>query len=105
MRMLSGKAAERAVIQIEARASRSDEVEPAVRRIVQAVRKNGDKALARYATLWDNLEKGRALRVSQEEIEQGWKATSQETRGALKRAAGNIRRFANWQMPHTWRRK
>jgi histidinol dehydrogenase len=105
MRILSGKAAERAVAQIEGRASRLDEVEPAVRRIIQAVRKNGDRALIRYATLWDSLPGGRALRVSQEQIEQGWKATPQETREALKRAAANIRRFANWQMPYSWRRK
>lgn len=105
MRVLSGKAAERAVAQIEGRASRLDEVEPTVRRIVQAVRRDGDKALARYATLWDGLAKGQARRVSREEIQQGWRATPSETRDALKKAAANIRRFANWQMPHSWRRE
>ncbi len=105
MRILSGKAAERAVAQIERRGSRLDEVEPAARRIVQAVRKGGDKALARYATLWDSLPKGQSLRVPPEEIEQGWKSTPQETREALKKAAANIRRFANWQMPRSWSRK
>jgi len=105
MRILRGKAAERAVAQIERRASRLDEVEPVVRRIVQAVRKGGDKTLVRYATLWDNLPKGQALRVSPQEIEQGWKVTPAETRDALKRAAANIRRFANWQVPHSWRKK
>jgi histidinol dehydrogenase len=105
MRVLSGKAAERAVAQMERRASRLDEVEPAVRRIVRAVRKGGDRAVVRYATLWDSLAKGQSLRVSPEEIEQGWKATPAETRDALKRAAANIRRFASWQVPHAWRRK
>ena len=105
MRILSGRAAERAVAQIERRGSRLDEVEPAVRRIVQAVRKGGDKTLVRYATLWDSLPKEQSLRVSPEEIEQGWQATPSETRDALKKAAANIRRFANWQVPHSWSRK
>lgn len=105
MRILSGRAAERAVAQIERRRSRLDRVEPAARRIVQAVRKGGDKALVRYATLWDSLPKRTSLRVSPEEIEQGWKATPAETREALKRASANIRRFAKWQLPRSWNRK
>jgi histidinol dehydrogenase len=105
MRVLSGKAAERAVAQIERRGSRLDKVEPAARRIVQAVRKGGDKALVHYATLWDILPARQSLRVSPDEIEQGWKATPPETREALTRAAANIRRFAKWQVPRSWRRK
>src|SRR5271165_4569524 len=105
MRILAGKAAERAVVKLEGRASRLEEVESAVRRIVRAVRKDGDKALVRYATLWDNLQKGMPVRVSQQEIEQSWRATPADTRDALKRAAANIRRFANWQMPVSWRKK
>lgn len=105
MRVLAGKAAERAVAQIEYRASRLTEVEPAVREIVQAVRKGGDKALARYATLWDGLQKAQGLRVPPREIEQGWKETAPEVREALRRAAANIRRFANWQVPRSWSRK
>jgi|SRR5580700_9733347 histidinol dehydrogenase len=105
MRVLVGKAAERAVVKLEGRASRLEEVEPTVRRIVRAVRKGGDKALMRYATLWDSLQKGQPVRVSQQESEQAWKATPADTRDALKRAAANIRRFANWQMPGSWRKK
>ena len=105
MRILVGRAAERAVAKLEVRASRLEAVEPAVKRIIQAVRKGGDKTLMRYATLWDNLQKGMPLRVSQGEIERAWRATPLETREALKHAAGNIRRFANWQVPRSWRRK
>src|ERR1035438_1182822 len=104
MRVLAGKAAERAVSKLEGRASRLEEVEPTVRRIVRAVRKGGDKALIRYATLWDSLGKGQALGVPPREIEQAWKATPADTRDALKRAAVNIRRFANWHMPSSWRK-
>src|SRR5271157_2519809 len=105
MRVLAGKAAERAVSQIERRASRLEEVEPAVRKIVTSVRENGDAALTRYATLWDSLPKAQALRVSPEEIAEAWRSTPPEVRDALKQAAVNIRRFAKWQMPRPWTRK
>ncbi|HEY4901797.1 MAG TPA: histidinol dehydrogenase, partial [Terriglobales bacterium] len=105
MRILDGKAAERAVAKFEGRASRLEAVEPQVRRIIQGVRKGGDKALVRNATLWDKLEKEQAIWVSREEIEQAWKATPVDTRDALKQAAANIRRFAKWQMPKSWSKK
>lgn len=104
MRVLAGRAAERAVAQIERRASRLEEVEPAVRKIVSTVKKGGDKAVIRYATLWDGMKKGQSLRVSRQEIEAGWRATPAETREALKQAAANIRRFAKWQRPRSWNR-
>src|ERR1035438_9615692 len=105
MRILDGKAAERAVAKLEGRASRLEAVEPQVRRIIHDVRKGGDRALVRYATLWDKLGKGRALRVSQQEIAQAWKATPADTGDALRRAVANIRRFDTWQMPKSWRKK
>jgi len=92
MRMLAGKAAENAVARLERRASRLMEVEPAARSIVWAVRQDGDKALRRYATLWDGLARGQSMRISATEIAEGWKATPAEAREALKRAAANIRR-------------
>jgi histidinol dehydrogenase len=104
MRVLSGKSAQRAIAELEERAARLDDVEPAVRSIVRSVRRDGDKALRRYATLWDGMQKGQACRISLEEIEQGWKATPPQTRQALKRASANIRRFANWQLPRSWRK-
>jgi histidinol dehydrogenase len=105
MRVLTGKAAERAVAKLETRASRLEGVEAAVRRIIHGVRRGGDGALARYATLWDSLPKGTSLRVSPDEIAQAWRDTPAEIRDALKHAAANIRRFANWQVPRSWRRK
>src|SRR3974390_85919 len=105
MRILAGRAAERAVTQIERRASRLQEVELAVRKILASVRKGGDAALTRYATLWDSLPKGQPLQGSAEEIEEGWKATPPEVREALKLAAVNIRQFAKRQMPRPWTKK
>ena len=105
MRVLSGKAAERVVTNLEHRASRLEEIEPAARSIVGTVRREGDKMLRRYATLWDELAVTQSVKVSAQEIEEGWKATPADTRAALKRAAANIRRFAKWQMPQSWRKK
>lgn len=105
MRIMSGKAAERAVATLEQRASRLGEVEPSVRRVIAVVRRQGDSALVRYATLWDGLGRGEPLRVSEAEITSASRATSPELRAALRQAAANIRRFCTWQMPHEWRRK
>src|SRR5271157_4417144 len=105
MRVLKGKAAEQAVAKLERRASRLDEVESKVRKVIEAVRRDGDKALLRYATLWDGLQKGQPVRVSEAEIEDAWASTPRETRDALRRAAASIRRFCRWQMPREWSRK
>src|SRR5271167_5279272 len=105
MRILKGKAADKAVTSLEHRASRLDEIEPKVRKIVQVVRLGVDRALLRYATLWDGLQKGQPVRVSEAEIDEAWQSTARETRDALRRAAANIRRFCRWQMPRGWRRK
>ncbi len=105
MRVLTGKAAEKAVAELRQRGSRLDAIEPKVRRMVESVRREGDKALLRYATLWDGLQKDRPVRVSEEEISGGWRATPAATREALRQAAANIRRFCRWQMPREWRKK
>src|SRR5271169_1863297 len=105
MRVLNGKAAERAVAKLERRASQLDEVEPRVHKIIQAVRRDGDKALIRYATLWDGLQKGHPVLVPEAEIESSWASTPRDTRNALRRAAASIRRFCQWQMPREWSRK
>jgi histidinol dehydrogenase len=74
-------------------------IEPAVRRIVRDVRRNGDRAVRRYASRWDQLGKGEALRVPEEELYEAWERTDPELQSAIEHAAGNIRRFAEWQGP------
>lgn len=105
MRILQGKAAENAVAALASRSSRLQELEPRVRQIIRAVRHAGDKALVRYATLWDGLKKGQAARVPQEEIAEAWRSTPRETQSALRLAASGIRHFCQWQMPREWRKK
>jgi histidinol dehydrogenase len=104
MRILAGRAAEASVRKIVARSSRYAEVEPAVRRIVTDVRRDGDRALRKYAARWDGLEPGIPVRVSSEEIQAAWTAAGSELKHSLRIAAANIRRFAEMQKPAEWAR-
>src|SRR5579864_8583884 len=90
MRILQGKAAEAYVCELERRGSRLDEVEPAVRRIIENVRRKGDRALRNYAYEFDGLSPDQSLRVSEAELDQAWKKASGELKTALRTAAKNI---------------
>ncbi|MGA9811639.1 MAG: histidinol dehydrogenase, partial [Terriglobales bacterium] len=105
MRILEGRAAENYVRKLERRGQKLDALEPRVRRIVQSVRRDGDKALRRYAEEWDGLGAGEALRVSEGEMQAALKSSSRELRSALETAAGNIRNFCQWQKPREWVRE
>ncbi len=88
---------------LEARGGASLEgVRPAVTRIVAAVRRGGDKALFRFAGKFDGLASHAQLRITPSEMEAAWEASDPNFRKALSTAAGQIRRFAQRQMPKTW---
>jgi histidinol dehydrogenase len=102
MRVLAGKSAEERVRKLEQRASRLQNVQPQVQKIVADVRRNGDQALLKYARKWDGLQSGQPLRVEESEIRAAWDGATPELRSALDRAAVNIRRFCEWQKPTQW---
>ncbi len=104
MRILEGRAAESYVRKVEQRGQKLDALEPRVRRIIQSVRRGGDRALRRYAERWDGLSAEDGLRVSKNEMQAALKASSPELRAALETAAGSIRNFCEWQKPHEWER-
>jgi histidinol dehydrogenase len=104
MRILSGRAAEARVKQLAGRNSQFSAVEPRVRRIVNDVRRNGDRALRKYAAQWDGLKPRDSIRVGEKELQRAWKAVSPQLRAALKQAAANIQQFCEWQKPKEWRR-
>jgi histidinol dehydrogenase len=79
-----------------------DAVLPAVKRIVADVRKQGDRALLRYAAKFDGLPGADSLRVTPEEMAAAWGAIDPALREALTTAAGQIRAFALRQMPASW---
>jgi histidinol dehydrogenase len=102
--MLAGKAAEAYVLALERRGSRLDEVEPAVKKIVEDVRRSGNRALLKYARKFDGLDPKQSLRVSAVEMRDAWKTAPSRLRSALTAAAKNIRRFCEWQKPKAWTR-
>lgn len=104
MRILEGRAAESYVRKLEQRGQKLDALEPQVRRIVESVRRDGDRALRRYAAKWDGLSAKEPLRVSEGEMKAALKASSPELRMALQTAAENIRDFCEWQRPAEWER-
>lgn len=104
MRILEGRAAERYVRKLQQRGQKLEALEPRVRRIVQSVRRDGDRAVRRYAEQWDGLGTGDSLRVSEDDMQAALKSSSRELRVSLKTAAANIRTFCEWQKPREWER-
>jgi histidinol dehydrogenase len=76
-----------------------DAVLPVVKKIVSDVRKQGDRALLRYAKQFDGLSGADALRVTQEEMATAWKAITPAMQHVLTTAADQIRNFAVAQLP------
>jgi len=106
MRILDGARRDRLVRALEQRGANDlSAIEPAVRHIVNDVRRNGDRALRRYAARWDGLDKNEAVRVPEAELWDAWQKTSPELQDAIKQAAANIRQFCEWQKPKEWRRE
>jgi histidinol dehydrogenase len=106
MRILEGRRAETAVRALAARgAADLSRVQPAVRRIVNDVRRGGDRKLRAYAEKFDGVGKGQALRVSAEETAEAWGAVTPQFKNALKHAERDIRRYCQWQMPKEWMRE
>jgi histidinol dehydrogenase len=88
---------------LKAGSARLDEAERVVRRIVEDVRRNGDRALIRYAKKFDGADLRReGFTVPADEVR---RACRQAPRGfvqALRAAARNIRAAARRQMPRSW---
>src|SRR5580693_7238100 len=106
MRILEGTKKDRFVRALEQRgASDLAEVELAVRRIVSNVRRNGDRALRRYAERWDGPTSSEPVRVPEANLHDAWRRTVPELQEAITQAATNIRRYCEWQKPHEWHRE
>jgi histidinol dehydrogenase len=104
MRILSGRAAAVRVRELANRGSRLGSVEPQVRRIVNDVRREGGRALRKYAQRWDGLAKNTPFLVNPQAITRAWESSPWQLRSALRVAAKNIRQFCEWQKPKEWTR-
>jgi histidinol dehydrogenase len=102
--ILSGRDAATAVERLAARGTQLSALEPRVRSIINNVRRDGDRALRRYAERWDGLPTNQSLRVSETEMKTAWKQIPSALRKSLRHAAANIRRFCEWQKPTAWTR-
>jgi histidinol dehydrogenase len=79
-----------------------DSVLPAVKRIVGDVRKQGDRALLRYAAEFDGLKDRSAVRIGRDEMAEAWNGLSPALRDAFSTAVQQIRAFAINQLPASW---
>jgi histidinol dehydrogenase len=105
MRVLRGRQAETFVVKLEQRgAAGLGRVEGRVRRIIEDVRRRGDRALRTNAEKWDGLAPKQPVRVSESELKQAWESASNDFKHALKVASQNIRQYCEWQKPIEWRR-
>ncbi len=86
------------------RGARLAEAEAVVRPILEAVRKRGDKALVEYARRFDGFAR-KTVRVAEKDLRAARGKLAPEFRAAVDRAAANIRRYAERQMPRAWMRE
>jgi histidinol dehydrogenase len=92
------------VERIAARGAGLSRLEPRVRRIIDGVRRGGERSLRRYAQRWDGLGAKQSLRVSEDEMAVAWQMLPPALSKSLRHAAQNIRRFCEWQKPSSWTR-
>jgi len=69
--------------------------------IVEAVRRNGDRALLRYARKFDRLDA--PIEISPDEMREAAATVPRAVRTAIRTAARNIRTVARRQVPRGWR--
>ncbi|MGD8543917.1 MAG: histidinol dehydrogenase, partial [Candidatus Bathyarchaeota archaeon] len=78
-------------------------VSSSVREIIEAVRKEGDKAVLRYTEKFDNTSlTQQRLRVVKNEVKKAYKKLKRSQIIALKKAAINIARFHEEQIEDVW---
>jgi histidinol dehydrogenase len=82
----------------QAGVSKDTHVEDTVRPIIEAVRREGDTALLRYARQFDRLG-DIPMRISAEELAAAGQALAPAVRAAAETAIQNIRQFAQAQLP------
>lgn len=77
-----------------------------VRRIVQDVREDGDKALLRYTRKFDKVKlASRDLKVSANEINGAYQNIDTNFISSLKHIIENVQRFHRKQLPKSWKMK
>src|SRR5437879_3884494 len=83
------------------RAARMTEAEEAVRPILEAVRKTGDRGLLEYARKFDNLER-KSVRIPASELAAAADRLTPAFRSAVEVSAANVRAYAEKQLPREY---
>ncbi|HEV3151743.1 MAG TPA: histidinol dehydrogenase, partial [Acidobacteriaceae bacterium] len=97
------KKVERLLQSLEGRGTAGlDRVERQAQRIVDDVRRGGDRALLSARAHFDGVARKQPLRIAAGELHRAWEETSPELHAALKLAARNIMEFAKRQLPQEW---
>ena len=68
-----------------------------VKKIIEEVKKNRDKAVRKYTEVFDNV-KLENFEVSKKEIKEAYKKVDRKTINTIKEAAKNIEEFAKVQL-------
>ncbi len=87
---------------LKGRDGTGENVEAAVKEILDAVRESGDEALLKYTQLFDCPELNAPLRLDPTEIARGAAAVSIEDISIISEAAANIRAFHKSQEEKSW---
>lgn len=88
---------------LRTREVRLENAEPVARRIVEDVRRNGDRALMRYASQFDETDLAKeGFTVSRKEIREAYRNVPREFIRAMQMAEKNIRAAAERQLPRPW---
>ena len=88
---------------LRARQTRLEEAEPVARRILDDVRRQGDRALVRYARKFDGVDlRQEGFTVSAREVREARRNAPRSVIAALRVAARNIRAVASLQLPRPW---
>ena len=83
---------------LKRKAARLTQAEEAVRPILEAVRRRGDKALLEYARRFDGFTRT-SVRVPAAQLNAAVKRLSPQFRSAVATASANLRAYAQRQMP------
>ena len=88
---------------IERRGKKVEKVEGSVRKIIDDVGKEGDRALSRYSRIFDGVRiRGAGFEVKAQEIDRAMKQVSRKDLRALRMAARRIARFHRRQLERSW---
>jgi histidinol dehydrogenase len=100
IRIIDSSDRRRVAALLDRRPRRDAAIERRVARIVERVRRDGDRALLAYARTLDRLDGD--MEITRREMERQAATVGRDVRDAIRMAARHIRHVARLQVPRTW---